>query len=107
LVSSEYDDVVKERVTQKDRPVGLYLDKPNHKVWVKSWSELIRECETRLGFVQEKLRIEVSAQEIEDRIALLKASILKFEPEQQSQRPAESKEDIVRPTPSHPDESRI
>lgn len=27
LVSTEYDNVVKERVTQKDRPVGLYLDR--------------------------------------------------------------------------------
>jgi hypothetical protein len=107
LVSSDYDDVVKERVTQKDRPVGLYLDKPNHKVWVKSWSELIRECEARLDFVQEKLQIEVSAEEIEDRIALLKASILKFEPEQQFQPPTESKDDSLRPIPSYTDETRI
>ncbi|WP_287349139.1 hypothetical protein [Mesorhizobium sp.] len=80
LVSGEYDDVVKERITQKGRPVGLYLDKPNHRVWVKSWAELIRDCESRLDFVQEKLRIEVSAEEIEVRIAQLESSILKVEP---------------------------
>lgn len=79
LVSGEYDDVVKERITQKERPVGLYLDKPNHRVWVKSWAELIRDCESRLDFVQEKLRIDVSAEEIEVRIAQLKSSILKVE----------------------------
>jgi hypothetical protein len=56
LVSSEYDNVVKERVTQKDRPVGLYLDKPNHKVWVKTWAELIRDCENRLNFMQRYCR---------------------------------------------------
>jgi uncharacterized small protein (DUF1192 family) len=76
-------------------------------VWVKSWSELIRECEARLDFVQEKLQIEVSAEEIEDRIALLKASILKFEPEQQFQPPTESKDDSLRPIPSYTDETRI
>ena len=80
IVSGEYDGVVKERVTQKERPVGLFLDKPNHKVWVKSWAELIRDCESRLQFVQEKLQVEVSAEEIENRIVQLKTSILKSEP---------------------------
>ena len=77
LVGTEYDSVVKERITQKDRPVGLLIDKPNHKVWVKSWAELIRDAEGRLNFVQEKLQIQVSATEIEDRIAHLKSSILR------------------------------
>jgi hypothetical protein len=79
LVTSEYDDVVKERITQENRPVGLFIDKPNHKVWVKSWAELLRDAESRLKFVQDKLRIEVSNQEIETRIAELKASVLKTE----------------------------
>jgi hypothetical protein len=81
ISTAEYDAVVKERVTQKERPVGLYLDKPNHKVWVKTWAELIRDCESRLDFVQQKLQIEVSVEEIMDRIAQLKASILRLEPE--------------------------
>ena len=79
LVTSEYDDVVKERITQENRPFGLLIDKPNHRVWVKSWAELIRDAEGRLKFVQDKLRIEVSADEIEKRIAELKASVLKSE----------------------------
>ena len=76
---------MKERVTQKGRPVGLYLDKPNHKVWVKTWAELIRDAETRLDFVQEKLRIEVSAKEIEERLAQLKSSFLKQETDNHAQ----------------------
>jgi hypothetical protein len=79
LVTSEYDDVVKERITQENRPVGLFIDKANHKVWVKSWAELLRDAEGRLKFVQDQLRIEVSAEEIETRIAELKASVLKSE----------------------------
>ncbi len=77
LVSSEYDAVVKERITQDDRPMGLMTDKPNYKVWIKSWSEIIRDCESRLKFVQDNLRIEVSTEEIQDRIAKLKSSVLK------------------------------
>lgn len=79
LVSSEYNDVVKERITQENRPAGLLIDKPNHKVWVKSWAELVRDAESRLKFVQDQLRIDVSAEEIQDRIAKLKASVLKSE----------------------------
>jgi hypothetical protein len=82
LVSGEYDGVVRERITQKERPIGLFLDKPNHRVWVKSWAELIRDCESRLEFVQEKLQIQVSAEEIESRISTLKASILKHDTDQ-------------------------
>jgi hypothetical protein len=77
LVTSEYDTDVKARVTQINRPVGLYLEGDTHKVWVKSWSEIIRECEARLEFVQEKLNIQVSDTEIEDRITQLKAKIIK------------------------------
>ena len=79
LVTSEYDDVVKERITQENRPAGLFIDKPNHRVWVRSWAELIRDAEARLKFVQDKLLIEVSAEEIEERIAILKASVLRSE----------------------------
>ena len=77
LVSSEYDEVVSRRITQEGRPAGLFIDKPNHRVWVKSWAELLRDCEARLQFIQDKLRIEVSAEEIEERIAKLKSSVLK------------------------------
>ena len=80
LVTSDYDDVIKERITQENRPRGLFIDKPNHKVWIKSWAELIRDCEARLKFVQDKLLIEVSTEEIQERIARLKASVLKSVP---------------------------
>jgi hypothetical protein len=78
-VPSKYDDVVKQRITQENRPLGLMTDKPNYKVWVKSWAEIIRDCENRLKFVQDTLRIEVSAEEIQSRIAELKSSVMRVE----------------------------
>ncbi len=77
LVTTEYDDVVRRRITQQDRPIGVFLDGANYTVWVKSWAELLRECDARLDFVQEKLRIEVSGDEIEQRISQLKTSIVR------------------------------
>lgn len=89
LVTGEYDDAIKERITQKDRPVGLFIEKPTHHVWVKTWSELIRECEARLKFVQDRLQVEVSAEEIEERISQLKASIVRTESEAASSQEAD------------------
>jgi len=77
LITGEYDDTVKGRVTQKDRPAGLFMEHSTHMVWVKTWGQIIRECEARLHFIAEKLQVEVSTDEIESRIAQLKASILK------------------------------
>ena len=54
-------------------------DKPNHKVWVKNWSQITRDCEARLKFIEKTLNIEVSADEISERIEHLKSSILKVE----------------------------
>jgi hypothetical protein len=93
LVTSEYDDVVKGRITQENRAIGLFIDKPNHKVWVKSWSELLRDAEGRLKFVQDQLRIEVSDEEIETRIAELKASVLKSEALELGERLGETSEE--------------
>lgn len=77
LVSGEIDPSIKDRVSQKDRPPGLYLETENSKVWVKTWAELIRDCESRMSFVQEKLNIVVAAEDIETRILQLRASILR------------------------------
>ena len=76
-MTGEYDEAVSERITQSNRPVGLLLDKPTHRVWVKSWGEVVRECEARLHFISDKLQIEVKDSEIEERIRSLKSSILR------------------------------
>jgi hypothetical protein len=85
LITSQYDETVKQRVTQKGRPLGLYLDGENHKVWVKTWGEVIRDGEARLHFIQDKLRIEVKDEEIEQRISELKSSYVKSESGQSSE----------------------
>lgn len=49
--------------------------------WVKTWAELIRECEGRLRFIQERLKVEVSEEEIERRIEILRGSIVQSPPD--------------------------
>lgn len=77
LITGEYDTRISDRVNQKDRPVGLFVETENSRVWIKTWSELIRDCESRLQFIQNKLQIEVSGSEIEQRITSLRSAMLK------------------------------
>jgi hypothetical protein len=90
LATGEYEDDVGERITQQGRPSGVLIQKDTHVVWVKTWSQLIRECEARLHFIAEKLQVEVTDEFIEERIAQLKASILKEEPKSVDQAVAAS-----------------
>lgn len=82
LVGGEYDDFVKTKITQSDRPAGMYYQGINSKIWVKNWAEIIRECEGRLKFIQDQLDIIVAQDEIERRITELKAAVLKTDREQ-------------------------
>ncbi|MCW5693832.1 MAG: ATP-binding protein [Pseudolabrys sp.] len=77
LITGEYDDSIKDRVTQKDRPQGLFLETGNSKVWVKTWAQVLRDCESRLTFIQERLRVDVSDEDISSRISALRSSVLK------------------------------
>jgi hypothetical protein len=72
---------------------------------VKTWAEVIRDCDTRLKFIQDQLQIEVSAEEIQERIAKLKASVLKSDlPDNEGQPPVEGKAAMASDgSPSRPD----
>lgn len=101
LVTGEYEDDVGERITQQGRPSGVLIQKDTHVVWVKTWSQLIRECEARLHFIAEKLQVEVTDELIEERIAQLKASILKEEPKSVDQAVVASTSSHGEPKPTH------
>ncbi|CUX18253.1 conserved hypothetical protein [Agrobacterium tumefaciens str. CFBP 5621] len=65
------------RITQDGRPTGLFLDLGRAKVWVKKWSEVLRLAEARLQFVQDVLKVEVTDEEIDQRVAAVKTSLLR------------------------------
>ena len=77
LIATEFDPEIEGRIHQRDRPKGLFLDGDNFKFWIKTWAEIVRENEARLNFVQDKLRVEVSDEEIETRIAELRQVVLR------------------------------
>jgi hypothetical protein len=77
LVTSEYDDIVRARVSQSGKPVGLLSDHENCQVWVRTWASIIRDCEARLKFIQDKLEVRVSDSEISEKISSILESLTK------------------------------
>lgn len=56
-VSSDLDLFSRQEVSQRDRPHGMLYqgDDPSVTIWVKTWSQIINDCKTRLQFFAEKL----------------------------------------------------
>lgn len=55
LVGTELKPEAEVEVESRDRPRGLVANHDNHKVWVRTWGELLHDAESRLTVYQEKL----------------------------------------------------
>jgi hypothetical protein len=58
IVSNELDEYAEEQANQSDRPTGVVFQGNGIRVWAKTWSQVIDDCEQRLKFIQEKLEIQ-------------------------------------------------
>jgi hypothetical protein len=74
LVVGEYDDVVAQMITQQGRASGIAVEHPNYTVWVKCWSEIIRDCNARIQYIQDHLQVQVSDDEIARKLKTLQSS---------------------------------
>ena len=56
-VSSDMDEVVARKVSQKNRANGILFEDEEQRItiWVKTWSQVINDCKARLRFFEEKL----------------------------------------------------
>ncbi len=56
-ISGEMDEFAQRNVNQLNRPKGMLYqsDDPAITIWVKTWSQIINECRSRLRFFSEKL----------------------------------------------------
>jgi hypothetical protein len=56
-LSTDIDEHVKRRTSQKDRARGILHqdDETRIIIWVKTWAQVIEDCERRLRFFQNKL----------------------------------------------------
>jgi hypothetical protein len=56
-VSSDMDQVMSRKVSQKDRARGILFQDEEQRitVWVKTWSQIVNDCHSRLRFFADKL----------------------------------------------------
>lgn len=62
LVGDEMDDVVEDLVNQKNKPMGLYTEAGNYRIWVKRWAEILEENRQRLHFYRDHLQFQPEEQ---------------------------------------------
>lgn len=56
LIGQDYDDIIERKMI--DKRLGLTMNEPNCKLYVKKWSQIINDVELRLKYLLEKLKIE-------------------------------------------------
>jgi hypothetical protein len=56
-ISADMDSVVRRKVNQRDRARGILFqdDEQRITIWVKTWSQIVNDCKSRLQFFAEKL----------------------------------------------------
>jgi hypothetical protein len=55
LISNELDSFAEKERSQSDRANGLLWHDENTRIWVKTWAEIIGECDHRLKYVRKAL----------------------------------------------------
>jgi hypothetical protein len=77
ILTNEFDDLVAVEASQANRPAGLTMDNPDHRlrVWVKTWGQVIEENRARLRFVQERLGYEPDHEDALQRLKLRYADL--------------------------------
>ncbi|WP_416977659.1 ATP-binding protein [Streptomyces sp. T028] len=66
LVGNSMDEGLRQLAHQHDRMPGCALSQPRFRIWVKTWGEIIEDCQERLRFYGEQLEYQSSAQHAMD-----------------------------------------
>jgi hypothetical protein len=68
IISSELDSTVRRDANQPNRAPGQIAAWDNIRIWAKTWSQVIDECETRLRYFKDALEYDASKEHAADYI---------------------------------------
>lgn len=68
VISSDLDSTVARDASQPNLPHGQIASWGNIRIWAKTWSQLIDECETRLRHFRDALEYDASREHAADYI---------------------------------------
>jgi hypothetical protein len=66
LVGNDMTDTLRELSHQPHNPPGCALDQPTYRIWVRTWGELVQDCEARLRFYGQQLEYQSSTEHAMD-----------------------------------------
>jgi len=66
LVANSMDEGLRQLAHQHDRVPGCALSQPRFRIWVKTWGEIIEDCQARLRFYGEQLEYQSSTEHAMD-----------------------------------------
>ncbi|WEH34012.1 ATP-binding protein [Streptomyces sp. AM 4-1-1] len=66
LVGNTMDDGLRQLAHQPDRLPGCAVAQPAYRIWVRTWGEIIEDCQERLRFYGEQLEYESTTQHAMD-----------------------------------------
>jgi hypothetical protein len=106
LVSNDMHENVRRQARLKNLPPGCaYEDaEANIQVWVRTWSELLSDCEGRLKFFQKELQFRADR---DDALAYLRQEYQKYLPEVFQKREQESEVQDADPADGEERESDV
>ncbi|MFE1961761.1 ATP-binding protein [Streptomyces sp. NPDC059479] len=58
LVGNAMDDSLRQLARQQDRVPGCAVSQPTFRIWVRTWGEIIEDCQERLRFYGEQLEYQ-------------------------------------------------
>lgn len=68
LVGHDLDALLLSETRQLNRPSGLVTDTETHRVWVRTWADILADCRARLKFLEEQLLLEPPPEEALERL---------------------------------------
>ncbi|WP_256254945.1 ATP-binding protein [Streptomyces sp. cf124] len=66
LVGNDMTDTLRELSHQPHNPPGCALNQPTYRIWVRTWGELVQDCEARLRFYGQQLEYQSSTEHAMD-----------------------------------------
>lgn len=82
VVSNDLTPFAKEEVSSSDRPYGMLHRKDGSQIWVRTWSEILNDCRTRLQLFEKELNYNADRDEslifLQKTYAKILESVLNF-----------------------------
>ncbi len=66
LVGNAMDEGLRQFAHQPDRMPGCAVNQPTHRIWVRTWGEIIEDAQERLRFYSEQLEYQSSTEHAMD-----------------------------------------